>query len=105
MYSASEGRGEHFTSEPQHDKTNKMIARPVKTQISLGIRPVGSESSLCAQWVIKDPRFLHADSEDSDQSGRMPTDLSRCWAHGSFCWFCHATALAFNGIIDRLIEV
>ena len=28
------------TSEPQHDKTNKMSVRPAKTQISLGIRPV-----------------------------------------------------------------
>ena len=37
----------------------------------LGICPVWSESSLCAQWVAKDPR-LHADSEDSDQTGRMP---------------------------------
>ena len=42
---------------------------PAKTQISLGI---WSESSLCAQWVAKDPSFLHADSEDSDQTGRMP---------------------------------
>ena len=48
-----------------------MSVRPSKTQISLGIRPVWSESSLCAHWVAKDPRFLHADSEDSDQSGRM----------------------------------
>ena len=40
--------------EPQHDKTNKMSVRTAKTQISLGIR------------------FLHADSEDSDQTGRMP---------------------------------
>ena len=31
-----------------------------------------SQSSLCAQWVDKDPMFLHADSEDSDQTGRMP---------------------------------
>ena len=43
-----------------------------KTQISLGIRPVWSESSLCIQYVAKNPRFLHADSEDSDQTGRMP---------------------------------
>ena len=48
-----------------HDKTNKMSVHPAKTQISLGIRHVWSESSLCAQWVAKDPRFLHADSEDS----------------------------------------
>ena len=31
-----------------------------------------SESSLCAQWVAKEPNFLHVDSEDSDQSGWMP---------------------------------
>ena len=60
-----------FMFEPQHDKTNKMTVRPAKTQISLDIRPVWSESSLCAQWVAKDPSFLHADSEDSDQTGRM----------------------------------
>ena len=58
-------------SEPCHDKTNKMSVRPAKTQISLGIRPVWSESSLSAQWVAKDPRFILADSEDSDQTGRM----------------------------------
>ena len=44
-----------------------MSVRPAKTQVSLGIRPVWSESLLCAQWVAKYPRFLHADSEDSDQ--------------------------------------
>ena len=58
--------------EPPHDKTNKMTVRPAKTQISLGIRPVCSESSLCAKWVAEDPMFLHADSENSDQTGRMP---------------------------------
>ena len=30
------------------------------------------QSLLCAQWVAKDPSFLHADNEDSDQTGRMP---------------------------------
>ena len=53
-------------------KPTKWHVRPAKTQISLGIHPVGSEPSLCAQWVAKDPSFLHADSEDSDQTGRMP---------------------------------
>ena len=59
-------------NEPWHDKTNKMSVRPAKTQISLGTRPVWSESSLSAQWVAKGPRFLHVDREDSDQTGRMP---------------------------------
>ena len=48
-----------------------MTARLAKTQISLGIRPVWSESSLTAQWVAKDPSFLQADSEDFDQTGRI----------------------------------
>ena len=45
--------------EPPHDKGNKVDACPAKTQ-------------LCTQWVVKDPGFLHVDSEDSDQSGQMP---------------------------------
>ena len=53
-------------------KPTKWHVLPAKTQNSLGIRTVWSESSLCAQLVAKDPRFLHADSEDSDQPGRMP---------------------------------
>ena len=53
-------------------KPTKWHVRPAKTQISLGIHPVWSGSSLCAQWITKDLSFLHADSEDSDQTGRMP---------------------------------
>ena len=45
-----------------------MSVRPAKIQISRGICPVWSESSLCAQLVAKDQSFLHADSEDSDQT-------------------------------------
>ena len=48
-----------------------MSVRPANTQISLNIRRVWSESSLWAQWVAKDPSFLHADNEDSDQIGRI----------------------------------
>ena len=61
----------HKKDKPRHDKTNKVAVRPAKTQISLGIRPIWSESSPCAQWVAKDPICFHADSEDSDQTGRM----------------------------------
>ena len=45
-------------------KPTKWHVCPAKTGISLGIRPVWSESSLCAQWVAKNPSFLHADSGD-----------------------------------------
>ena len=58
--------------EPRHDKTNKMIVRPTKTQISLGIRPVWSESSLSAWRKLGSLATHLAHSEDSDQTGRMP---------------------------------
>ena len=38
----------HSRCEPRHDKTNTVTVRPAKTQISLGIRPVRSGSSLSA---------------------------------------------------------
>ena len=44
-------------------KPTKWHVRPAKTQIGLGIRPVYSEYSLCAQWVAKDPSFLHENSK------------------------------------------
>ena len=50
----------------------KWPVRPAKAQISLSTRTVWSESSPCAQWVDKDPSCLHADSEDSDPTRRMP---------------------------------
>ena len=79
-------------NEPPHEKSSKICMCPAKTQISLGIRPVWSESSLCAEWVAEDPSFLHADSEDTDQWVDAQADLSLCWAHMPFCWFCHELA-------------
>ena len=87
-------------SSMSRDKTNRVFVRPAKTPISLDIRPGWSESSLCAQWVAKDSNFLHADSEDSDQTGRMPrliwvfagrttTLLVLSWG-GSFTSILHA---------------
>ena len=46
--------------------------RPAKTQISLGICPVWSESSLSAWRNIKSLATHWAHSKDSDQTGRMP---------------------------------
>ena len=58
--------------EPSHDKTNKMSVRPAKTQISMGIRPVWSESSLSA-WRNLGSLATHWEhSENSDQTGRVP---------------------------------
>ena len=74
-------------------QANKMTVRPAKTQISLGNCQVWSESSPCAQLVAKDPSFLHAESEDSDHTGRMPRLIwFFSWTHMLFCWFCHEAA-------------
>ena len=58
--------------EPPHDKINKMTVRPAKTQISLGIRPVWSESSLSAWRKLGSLATYWAHSKDSDQTGQMP---------------------------------
>ena len=64
---------DYAISQLSRDMTKPTVTvRLAKTQISLGIRPVWSESSLCTQWVAKDPSYLHADNEDVDQTGRMP---------------------------------
>ena len=60
------------TDEPRHDKPNKMAVRPAKTQISLGMRPVWSESSLSAWRNLWFSATLWALCKDSDQTGRMP---------------------------------
>ena len=61
-----------YHRELRHDKTNKMRVRPAKTQISLGIRPVWSESSLCAWRNLGSLATHWAHSEDSDRTGQMP---------------------------------
>ena len=72
-------------------KPTKWHVHPAKTQISQCICPVWSKSSLCAQWIARGPRFLHADSERlwSDWEYAQAV-MSLCWAHRSFHWFCHA---------------
>ena len=58
--------------EPPRDKTNKMAVCPAKTQISLGIRPVWSESSLFAWRKLGSLATHWVHSKDSDQTRRMP---------------------------------
>ena len=77
-------------------KQTKRHVRPAKTQISLGIHPVWSESSLSAWrnlgcWATQ---WVH--NEDSDQTGwDTQADLSLCWTHMSVCWFYHVASQMF----------
>ena len=53
-------------------KPTKWHLRPAKIQISLGIRPVWSESSIIAWRKLGSLATHWALSKDSDQTGRMP---------------------------------
>ena len=66
-------------------KPTKWHVRPAKTQISLGIRPVWSESSLSAIRKLGSLATHGAHSKDSDQTGHMPR-LNWIFA-GSTCHF------------------
>ena len=69
--------------------TTKWHVRPGKTQISLEIRPVWPESSLC-DWRKFNylPLSTHnAHNEDSDQTDRMPR-LSWVFAARDVIFFC-----------------
>ena len=59
-------------TEPPRDKTNKMPVRPAKTQISLGIRPVWSDSLLSAWKKLGALATYWAHSKESKQTWRMP---------------------------------
>ena len=108
---------ETLTNKPQHDKNNKMSVRPAKTRISLGIRPVWSESLVSAWRKIWSWAAHSVHSEDSDPSLWCPHEerlgpelpiqctaktlirLGGCqgWSVSSldaqkFCWFCHEAA-------------
>ena len=78
--------------EPQHDKTNKWNVRPAKTWISLGIRPVWSESSLSAWRKLGSLTTHLAYREDWSDWADAQADLSCRWAHMPLCWFCHEVA-------------
>ena len=82
----------HKSFEPVHDKTNKVTVRPAKTWISLGIRPVWSESSLSTWIKLGSLATQWAHSEDWSDWMDAQADLSLRWADRSFYWFCHALA-------------
>ena len=79
--------------EQHHDKTNKMTFAPREDS-------VWSEPSLCAQWVAKDPSFLHADIEDWSDWVDGQADLSLRWWHMPVCWFCHEAANLLVNVYD-----
>ena len=86
-----------ITYEPPHYKTNKMVCASSEDSDQPGHPPSLIRVFACAQWVAKDPSFLHAQSKDSDQTRRMPR-LIRVFAGRTyhFCWFCLEAAHILN---------
>ena len=79
-------------------KQTKWPVHPAKTQISLSICPVWSETLLSTQWVAKDPRFLHVDSKDSDQTSGCPGWSESLLSAQIICWvLCCALAPLLPG--------
>ena len=68
-------------------KPTKWVCAQRRLRSAWASRTVWSESSLCAQWVAKDPSFLHADSEDWSDWAEAQADLSLRWAHSHFISF------------------
>ena len=61
------------------------------------------QSALWSHWVAMDPRFLHADSEDTHQTDGCPGWSESSLGAHSFCWFCHVVAHIMKGsALDRL---
>ena len=81
-------------NEPPHDKTSKMAVRPAKTQISLGIRPVWSESSMSAWRKLGSlaTHWAHSDAKTRIRLGGCPGWSESSLGAQSFCWFCHDAA-------------
>ena len=72
-------------------KLTKWPVRPAKTQISLGICPVWSESLLSTWWNIGSSATHWAHSEDSDQTGQMPRLI----------WVFAGRTCQFDGFVMR----
>ena len=82
------------TNESWHDKTNKMAVRPAKTQIGLGIRPVGSEYLLSA-WGNLGSSATHL--------AHAQSDLSLHWTHSHFIGFVISWLKCSRGVYSRTL--
>ena len=83
----------------------KWSVRPAETKVSLGIRPVWSESSLSA-WNGPLGRLLPIErTAKTDQTGRMPRLICLRRAHMSFSWFCHEAAYFLGNVCYCIVTI
>ena len=89
-------------------KPTKWHVRPAKTQISLGIRPICSESSLSTCKKLGSLATHWAHSEDWSDLAEVQADLGLRWAHSHFVSFvmrCSFDDLAMAGIWILIVTV
>ena len=77
-----------FNMSHSMTKPTKWPLRPAKTQVSLGIHLVWSESSVCTQWVAKDKL--------SSCGQRRLIRLSRCIGWSEFSLGTHIVLLVLS---------
>ena len=88
-----------YTPVPYHHKLSQSTRKPTKwhmplakTQISLLIHAVWSEA-----WTNLGPLATHTvHSKDWSNWVDTQADLSLCWVHRSFCWFCCGVAQIYS---------
>ena len=78
----------------RQNKQNDLCAQPRLR--SAWVSAQTDQSSLCTQWVAKDPRLLHADNKDSDQTWQMPRPI---WV---FAGRIAAAHIMFKGVGSRM---
>ena len=77
-------------------KSTKWHVRPVKTRISLGIRPVWPESSVSAWRKLGSLATHWAHSEDWSDWADIQADMSLRWAHSHFLGFVMSRLIFSN---------
>ena len=86
----SKVKNEQYTSEiePHHDKTYKRTCAPSKDWSAWG--STQSDQSLLSAW--RNIGSIHVVPTEVTVKTDAQADLSFCWVHMSFCWFCCALA-------------
>ena len=85
---------EEIPYEPAQNLQNRMCAQQILR--SAWVSPQSDQSSLCAQWVAKNPSFLHVDSKGWSDWADAQADLSLLHAR-------HFIAFVMNWLIFILV--
>ena len=93
-------RNKNKKNEPGHDKTTISLVQLAKTQISLHICAVWSESSADRMCLLQPPDYPKRDKcEPLPYWVNVQADLSLCWSYRSYCKFCLALAKILSGYL------